>query len=397
MNTYRRPHFQILRKRLEKEPRRFIQVLYGPRQVGKTTLLTQFEAQSTLPIHQVAADSVPASDTTWLARQWESARLMLQSSEGKEGVLIVDEIQKIENWSEQVKREWDKDSQKGLPLKVVLSGSSRLLLQQGLTESLAGRFEAIYMGHWPFEEIEKAFGLTPEEFVWFGGYPGALPLIDDEDRWKSYITQSLIEASISRDILMMTRVHKPALMRRLFELGSHYSGQILSYTKILGQLHDAGNTTTLANYLNLLGSAGLLTGLEKYSPNKLRQRSSSPKFQVNNTALLSAQQGLNFEQVKNSPDQWGRWVESAIGAHLLHFATEEGLALYYWRHQDNEVDFVLSDKTRVIGIEVKSAGSKNKRGLAAFQNTFSPHKILEISRDGFPWQDFLKINPKELF
>ncbi|MEM6633542.1 MAG: ATP-binding protein [Bacteroidota bacterium] len=397
MFKYTRPQYEVLCARLENEPRRFIQVLYGPRQVGKTTLITQFAQNTKLLVHQVSADAVPASDYSWISQQWEAARFKLKQSNVDELILILDEIQKVENWSEQVKKEWDNDSQNQLPLKVILLGSSRLLLQQGLTESLAGRFEAIYMGHWPYSEIQKAFGITAEEYVWFGGYPGSIPLIGDESRWKLYITQSLIEASISRDIFMMTQVNKPALMRRLFELGCAYSGQILSYSKILGQLQDAGNTTTLAHYLDLLGSAGLLTGLEKYSPNILRQRASSPKFQVSNTALISAQQGLTFEQVRARPELWGRWVESSIGAHLLHYSLIEGLELYYWRDRMDEVDFVLSNRSQVIGIEVKSKVAKKKRGMKAFQRVFDPQKVILISDTSLPWQEFLSINPKDLF
>ncbi len=223
-------------------------------------------------------------------------------------MLIIDEIQKIGNWSEAVKREWSDTAQRQ-SLKVVLLGSSRLLLQQGLTESLAGRFETLFIGHWSYREMKEAFDFTLDQYVWFGGYPGAATLINDEERWRRYITDSLIETSISKDILMLTRVDKPALMKRLFELGCGYSGQILSYTKILGQLQDAGNTTTLAHYLRLFNTAKLLGGLEKYSPEMVRRRASIPKFQVHNTALISAQQQHSFQEIAANPSRWGRWVE----------------------------------------------------------------------------------------
>jgi predicted AAA+ superfamily ATPase len=216
------------------------------------------------------------------------------------------------------------------------------MLQQGLTESLAGRFEATYMGHWSYGEMHDAFGLTAEEFIWFGGYPGAISLKMDEDRWKGYIRDSLLETSISKDILMLTRVDKPALMKRLFELGSVYSGQVLSYTKIMGQLADAGNTTTLANYLELLNDAGLLGGLEKYSPNMVRKRSSSPKFMVHNTAIMSGISTETFQTLVADPKVWGRWVESAVGAHLINQSfKDKKLSLYYWREGNEEVDFVV--------------------------------------------------------
>ncbi|MBL7794826.1 MAG: DUF4143 domain-containing protein, partial [Saprospiraceae bacterium] len=314
-----------------------------------------------------------------------------------EGLLILDEIQKIDNWSEQVKKEWDVDTRNKLALKVVLLGSSRLLIQKGLTESLAGRYEAGYVGHWSYAEMKEAFGLSPEQYVFFGGYPGAIPLIEQETRWKNYVLDALIETSISRDILLLTRVDKPALMRKLFELGCAYSGQILSFNKITGQLQDAGNTTTLAHYLRLLDTAGLLAGIEKYSPDQLRQRASSPKFQVHNTALLSAQQPNSFLEIQLQPDKWGRWVESAIGAHLLNYSLQERFQLYYWRHLNDEVDFVITNGKVVVGLEVKSGRSQRASGMDAFRKQFKPDKVLLIGNEGLPWQEFLSFNPIALF
>ena len=238
---FQRPHLEPLVVRMQ-EPRRFIQVIMGPRQVGKTTLVIQLVEQINKPSYFASTDTIAASNTMWLAQQWESARLTMDAQQASEFLLVIDEIQKIENWSETVKLLWDTDTRNKRNLKVILLGSSRLLVQQGLTESLAGRFERTYMGHWSFHEMEQAFGWSAEQYVWFGGYPGSQGLIQEEERWKAYVQQALVETSISRDILMLRRVDKPALMRRLFELGCLYSGQILSYTKILGQLQDAGNT-----------------------------------------------------------------------------------------------------------------------------------------------------------
>ena len=311
--------------------------------------------------------------------------------------MVIDEIQKIDNWSETVKLLWDTDTRNKVNLKVILLGSSRLLLQQGLTESLAGRFESTYMGHWSFDEMQQAFGWDVNQYVWFGGYPGSATLINDEERWKTYVTESLIETSISKDILMLTRVDKPALMKRLFELGCLYSGQILSYTKVLGQLQDAGNTTTLSHYLELLDTAGLLAGIEKYAPDVIRQRSSSPKFQVHNTALISAQRNDLFKDILAKPDQWGRMVESANGAHLINHSLTEKFNLHYWREQNEEVDFVIERKGKVIGLEVKSGAAGSTSGMTAFKNKFNPDKVLLIGNAGLPWQDFLKLNPVSLF
>lgn len=391
-----RKQLQILKKRVEEEPRRFIQVIYGPRQVGKTTLVRQFTEQTTLPFLFAAADAVPAGDQAWISQQWERARLKLATTEATELVLVLDEIQKIDAWSEQVKKEWDQDTRTGTAIKVILLGSSRLLIQEGLSESLAGRFEATYLGHWSYSEMREAFGIPVEQYVFYGGYPGAADLIDDEERWKTYVRDALIESSISRDILMLTRVAKPTLMRRLFELGCAYSGQILSFNKMLGQFQDAGNTTTLSHYLHLLDTAGLLAGLEKFSPNKIRQRASSPKFQVHNTALISAQQPESFETIRQQPDQWGRWVESAIGAHLLNASLADRLQLTYWRAGNHEVDFVLSDGKTVIGLEVKTSAIRSTSGMTAFRAQYHPDRVLLVGPAGIPWEEFLGIPPKEL-
>ena len=248
MPEFRRHHLAFLSKRV-KEERQFIQVLFGPRQVGKTTLVTQLLAQTKIPSLFLSADGVGAPNFSWIRQQWDLVRLEVQTKKLKQFIFVIDEIQKIDNWSEVVKQMWDQDTREGRPIKLILLGSSRLLLQDGLTESLAGRFETIYVEHWSYSEMAEAFGWDINQYIWFGGYPGANSLVRDEQRWKQYIADALIETSISKDILMLTRVDKPALMRRLFELGCDYSGQILSYTKMLGQLLDAGNTTTLAHYL----------------------------------------------------------------------------------------------------------------------------------------------------
>ncbi len=393
---FERIHLQSLTKRMQ-EPRRFLQVIMGPRQVGKTTLVNQLSEKLATEYIFVSADAVAASNTIWLEQQWEAARIKMDQVKTKEFLLVIDEIQKVDNWSETVKLLWDTDTRNKRNLKVILLGSSRLLLQHGLTESLAGRFESTYMGHWSFEEMEQAFGWDVNQYVWYGGYPGSAELINDEKRWKDYVHQSLIETSISKDILMLTRVDKPALMKRLFELGCTYSGQILSYTKIMGQLTDAGNTTTLSHYLELLDTAGLLGGIEKYAKDIIRKRSSSPKFQVHNTALISAQRANVFKEVVAKPDEWGRMVESSIGAHLLNYSHTEGFSLHYWRERNEEVDFVIEKKGKVIGLEVKSGATQSSAGIKAFKKQVNPHKVLLVGNTGIRWQDFLKMNPAELF
>jgi predicted AAA+ superfamily ATPase len=344
-----------------------------------------------------SADAISAANSTWIMQVWESARLRMKSAGAPECLLIIDEIQKIDNWSEVVKQQWDRDSREGINIKVILLGSSRLLIQKGLTESLAGRFEINHLGHWSYAEMKSAFGWNMDQYIYFGGYPGSASLIEDQGRWKNYILDSLIETSISKDILMLTRIEKPALLKRLFETGCLYSGQILSYTKILGQLQDAGNTTTLANYLQLLSDCGLLGGLEKYAGDVIRKRGSSPKFQVYNNALLSAQSTESFDQTLSAPQIWGRLVESAVGAHLMNHVVSEKFHLHYWREGSNEVDFVLERGGQVIGLEVKSGLKVNQSGMQVFAGKFHPGKVILVGTGGIPVEEFLQINPRELF
>lgn len=392
-----RKQLEVLKIRLNKEPRRFIQCLYGPRQVGKTTLIRQYIDQTDMMVHFASGDAVPASNGRWISEEWQSVRFAMQKENLTEAVIIIDEIQKVKDWSEYVKREWDADTASGIQLKCVILGSSRLLLQQGLTESLAGRFESMYIPHWSYSEMNQAFGFTHEQYAWFGGYPGAASLIDDEERWRQYVMNSLIETSVSKDIVMLTRIEKPALLKRVFELACVYSGKELSYTKMLGQLQDAGNTVTLAHYLTLLDQAGLVAGLEKYAGERVRQRASSPKYQVHNNGLLAAQHKLMFEEAMQDASAWGRVVESAVGAHLLNAALENNMKLWYWRDGNNEVDFVLEQRGRVIGIEVKSGKREHNLGLEKFDKAFKPDKLITISNGGISWKDVLEIEPKTLF
>lgn len=393
---YFRSQLDILETRIQ-EPRRFIQVLAGPRQVGKTTLIRQFIERTTLPWHFAAADAPVAANSAWLQEQWDIARLKKRQLDSETFVFIIDEIQKIPNWSDVVKANWDSDTWNNLSIQVILLGSAQLIIQQGLTESLAGRFELIYMPHWSLAEMESAFAFTPQEFIWFGGYPGAAPLIKDEPRWQAYVRDSLIETTLSRDILQLTRVDKPALLRRLFELSCAYSGRELSYNKMLGQLQDAGNTTTLAHYLHLLSGAGMVTGLEKYTAQPVRTRASSPKLQVLNNAFLSVYSGMTFSACYSSPEQWGRQVESAIGAHLVNTAKKGEIEIYYWRERDKEVNFVLRKGTKVIGIEVKSGGKAKISGVEAFRRAFKPEVVLFVGPQGLREEEFLRTDPVTLF
>ena len=384
---FRRPQSAVLAARLA-EPRRFIQVVAGPRQVGKSTLVQQVTDALTLPVRQASADEPTLRGADWIAQQWEAARLSIEDAEG--AVLVLDEIQKIPGWSETVKRLWDEDTRAKRPLKAVLLGSAPLLIAQGLTESLAGRFEVLPLSHWSYAEMRAAFGWPVDAYVFYGGYPGAAPLIGEPARWARYVLDSLIETSISRDVLLLTRVDKPALLRRLFELACRYSGQVLSYTKMLGQLQDAGNTTTLAHYLELLAGAGMVCGLPKYAGDAARSRGSSPKLQVLNTALMTAVSGTTLAEARADREFWGRLVESAVGAHLANAAMRGECALHYWRERNHEVDFVVQAGRRLTAIEVKSGRAPQAHpGTAAFVQAFKPKRTLLVGGDGIALDDFL--------
>lgn len=386
---YRRTHAALLAARLL-EPRRFLQVVSGPRQVGKTTVVEQVLEGLDRPNTFVSADDPGLRDVAWLEAQWDRARLLARDSGKRGAVLALDEVQKIPAWSECVKGLWDEDTRRRVPLRVVLLGSAPLLVQRDLSESLAGRFELLHLPHWSWAEMRAAFGFSLDEFLYYGGYPGAAPLIENDSRWRRYLLDSLIETTIARDVLLMTRVDKPALLRRLFVLGCLYSGQELSFTKMLVQLEGAGNTTTLAHYLELLSGAGMLTGLSKFSGKAVRSRASSPKLQVLNNALLSSQSGLTLTEARANGEFWGRLTESAVGAHLANAAASGDCEVFYWREGQREVDFVLRSGRTVVGIEVKSGRApRSHSGLAAFREAHRPKRTLLVGGDGIPVDEFL--------
>ncbi len=391
---YVRSIAKTIEGRLE-EQRRFIQVVMGPRQVGKTTTVRQVLEKISLPYIFFTADAVPASDWGWISRCWDSARIKLSTSEAPCVVLVIDEIQKIKNWSEQVKREWDSDTASGLNIKVLLLGSSRVMIDKGLSESLLGRYEEIRMGHWSYAEMREAFGFTLNQYVYFGGYPGAATLIEDEERWRAYILGSIIDATINKDILMDSPVSKPALLRQTFELSAAYSGKILSLTKMTGQLQDAGNTTTLASYLNLLGDNCMVRALQKYSVDMARRRASIPKFQVYNNALCNAYAEKSYSELTSDPRDWGHALESALGAHIINCAFTNRFDVYYWREGNDEVDFILRHGQNVMAIEVKSNNERSNTGLRAFDDKFHPQKSIVVGPAGeMTPEEFLEWNIK---
>jgi uncharacterized protein len=387
---FRRKQFETALNRA-REPRRFIQVLTGPRQVGKTTLARQVVDAQEAPAHYASADDPGLRDPSWLEAQWDIGRRLARDGEDRGGLLVLDEVQKISGWSETVKRLWDEDSATGIGARVFLLGSAPLLVGRGLTESLAGRFELIRVSHWSFPEMREAFGFDIEQYMFFGGYPGAAGLVGDEDRWRRYILDSLVETTLSRDVLLLTRVDKPALLRQLFQLACDHSSEILSFQKMLGQLHDAGNTTTLSHYLDLLGQAEMVVGLQKFSGSVARQRGSSPKLVALNSALVTASAGRSLSETRADPARWGRIVETAIGAHLVNGALDARAEVLYWRDRGKEVDFVLRAGDRVISIEV--TGGPRKRslpGLAAFESAYPGSRPLLVGGQGIALEKFLE-------
>lgn len=393
---YRRPILSEVLDRMN-EPRRFIKVLTGPRQVGKSTLMDQALADCPLPNYLFNADGIDEDDTDWIRRVWESARSQMDTRQQSEAVLVIDEIQKIRNWSEIVKREWDADTRSRRKLKVFLLGSSRLMLRKGLTESLAGRFELIRLGHWTWQEMADAFGWTLDEWIYYGGYPGTATLVKDMRRWKKYVKESLVTPAIEKDVIMTSNIYKPALMKQLFEIGCSYSAELLSLTKTLGQLQDAGNVTTIASYLNILDECNLLAGLQKFANDDARRYKSVPKYEVYNNALLTAYRGTVYEKDRIDTNVWGRWVESAVGAYLLGGAEEGGYKVYYWHERSDEVDFILVRQGEVLALEVKSGRRGMNSGLPDFCKRFSPKRALVIGTDGIPFKDFFQMRIEDLF
>ncbi len=388
---FKKPQFYELKSRLS-EPKDKIQTVSGPRQVGKSTMVKQVLQEIDIPYLSVSADNVPKTDTFWISEMWATARARMKAANAPEFLLVIDEVHKLDNWSEAVKKEWDDDVRNDINMKVVILGSSRLLLKDGLTESLAGRYELIRMPHWSYNEMREAFAMDLDQYIYFGGYPGGAKYIKDERRWRRYIKDSIIAPAIERDILTTKIIYKPILMRQLFDLGCMYSGKELSLNKMLGQLQDAGNVTTLAGYLNTLGEGRLLCGLQKYAQDEARKYNSVPKLMVYNTALLTAQTSTTFHKTFTMPALWGRWVESAVGAYLLNQADEYDYKLYYWRENNDEVDFVIEYSGQHIAIEVKSGRRGANEGLKTFTNKFHPQQSFVVGTDGVPIEEFLTWN-----
>lgn len=384
-----RQHFHTLLDRL-REPARWIQVLVGPRQVGKSTVAQQLAATFGPAAVYSSADARTSAGPAWVETEWARARHL--ADDHGHALLVLDEVQKVGDWSAHVKRFWDEDRAAKRDVRALLLGSSALLVGRGLSESLAGRFERTWMGHWSWTEMRDAFDVPLDDFVRFGGYPGAAPLVDQPLRWRQYVLDAIVEPAISRDVLQMTRVDKPALLRALFELACAYSSRELSYQKMLGQLHDAGNTTTLAHYLELLHAAGLVRGLQKSASQVARRRGSSPKLLALDVGLVTAMQHWEAIDPQVEPARWGQLVETAVGAHLDEASARGQLELFYWREGPHEVDYVARRGDRILGIEVKSSlRTPRPEGLGAFTRRFPGARSLMVGSTGVPLGEFLAV------
>jgi len=384
----------ILKQAILKTPQ-VIHAVVGPRQVGKTTAVRQVCAVLGWKTHWAAADTPFPPGAEWIESHWAVA--IAAATSKKMPVLIVfDEIQKVRGWSEVLKRLWDEACAHELPIRVVILGSSALLVQSGLSESLSGRFFLHRCMHWDWTECQQAFGWSLRDWLYFGGYPGGARFSDDEGVWRQYISDSMIETVLTRDVLQLAPVTKPVLMRHLFGLAAQYPAQMLSYNKMLGQLQDAGNTTTLAHYLKLLQAAFLLSGLELYSAGQLRQRGSSPKLVFWNNALIHAQSGLTRAMTESDLAWQGRIVENAVGVHLLNHLIGAEWAVSYWRSGNMEMDYVVQHGQRTYGIEVKSGKPGKCSGCDAFRARYPKATVLIVGSSGISLETFFGQKPQDL-
>lgn len=372
--------------------KRLIQVLIGPRQTGKTTAATQAAATWKGPVIQESADSPVAFGPEWVETHWERARRAARDQR-RAALLVLDEVQKVPGWSEVVKALWDADRRTRARVHPILLGSSALLVQRGLTESLAGRFFLHRCRHWGYGECRAAFGFNLDEWLFFGGYPGAATFRRDESKWRSYIADALIETAIARDVLALEKVTKPALLRQVFALAMRHPAEILSFNKMLGTLQDAGNTVTLAHYLRLLEAAFLVSGLERVSGGP-RERGSSPKLVAWNNALVASLSGLSFSEARRDSEFWGRLVENAVGAHLLNELEPARFDVEYFRDRNDEVDFVVTAGGHRVGVEVKSGRSGKLAGLRRFVERFERARGVVVGAGGIPLEEALRDDPR---
>lgn len=395
---YKRSQLAVLQSRMA-EPRRTIHVVMGPRQVGKSTMIDQFVENIKSPYSLFTADGQGKTNLAWISEKWHETRTRMMLYNEEEHILIIDEIQKITGWSEIVKKEWDQDTREKRNLKVILLGSSRLLIQKGLEESLEGRYETLKMGYWEWDEMRNAFGFTMEQFIYFGGFPGLAPYINDEDRWRKMMEDSIIGPIFNHDILNVEEIRNPALLRQVFEIGSIYSSQEMSLTKMQGVIN-SGTVPTISSYLHTLDETMLVKPLQKFDNSTIKTKNSVPKLQSYNNAFRNCYCQHTFEEALLNKTEWGRQVESAVGAYLAGRSVIDSFQLLFWRdNKKNECDYILKKGEKLIAIEVKSGSTDNTKGYYEFKKKFEKYIVNSfiVGPEGLPLEDFFRLDIISLF
>jgi predicted AAA+ superfamily ATPase len=382
-----------------------IQLLSGPRQVGKTTLLLELAEELGAAALYAPADAPEAVLPGFWERLWDQA----EEVAGKAGraVVLLDEAHLVPDWAGRLKGVWDRLRRKKLPIQIVATGSSALRLASGSRESLAGRFERITLTHWSAASLAQVFKLSPEvaalTIVEEGSYPGAFELRSDRARWSAYLRDAIVGPAIGRDILALAAVRRPALLRQVFGACASSPAQIVSLQKIQGQLQDAGALETIAHYLALLEEAYLVAPIQKYAARAARRRNAPPKLVTLSNALSAAVDPRGAPSQKAEPDRFGAWVENACLAH----AWNAGQQVSYWREEPLEVDGILEGSWGSWAIEVKTGGfqASDLKGLLELtrrHRALRPLVICEQSRIGtaertgvsaISWQQFLLDGP----
>lgn len=363
----------------------FLQIVVGPRQVGKTTSTKQIQRSVHIPSVYSAADTAGIPDSNWITTKWLEARAL--ADKHKTALLILDEVQLVDEWQTTVKGLWDVDKQAGRNLHVIITGSSALLLKKG-SESLAGRFEKHELLQWTYYEMHQAFAYTLEDYIIYGGYPGAAALKAEESRWKDYIRSSLIETVLTKDVVALSNISKPSLMQQLFKIACSHPAEIVSYNKFLGQLADVGNVTTLSDYRLLLEYAYLLKTVEKWSISEVSKKASKPKWIIRDNSLITALLNVSLTEVKNLP-LYGRLIENTVISHLLKLVPNG----YYWREKNYEVDHVFEHNGKVYAVEIKAGDRiRTNSGLKEFAKRNPKSATLIIGGNGIPIADVLSAN-----
>ena len=410
---YVRPIKQDILKYLDGKPKHML-MLWGPRQSGKSTLIQQtlrhypgpyqyinvddFEPEHIIDFPELMQKPKSSRLSLWMREHWQKARSCAQAS-SQPFVLVIDEVQMIPNWAQRVKGMYDRDRWDGHQVHVVLLGSSPRNLQKGISESLLGRFYPMDIPHWSYSEMKEAFGFSVDDYIFYGGYPGAASYAGPDQylEWKNYVQTAVIDGNLERDIFELIEIHYPDVMDQVFKIGAHASSQLMDIKKVIEKFtyetqqqlkkEDFPHILVM-RYLTILSKVSMLTSITKYARDPFKRRR-TPKFQVLNTGLMSATHTLTFEEAKQSPAYWGRLAESAVGAHLLN-TLHPSASLHYWRYNGDEVDFVVDRTITLTAIEVKTA-KKNKplKGLQTFCQKFPVTRSLVVGTGGISFEEFL--------